>query len=248
MKRFIVLVQYLILIGCLVKGQDFTRKEMQILLTYGGHDFEHELFFEMFDNLPGIKYTSVLMPDSAHLLKPGLEKMYDVIVMYDMVPSISEEQRMQFIQLLKQGIGIVALHHNLGAHPEWDEYPEIIGGKYIFDPWITGGKEYRASTFSHDQLIQVKVTDPNHPITRGIDDFHIEDETYKHYYTSPDAHVILTTTHPESDSEIAWVNQYENSPVFYLLLGHDSNAWKNPVFPKLLLNGIHWAGRNSGKK
>jgi len=58
-------------------------------------------------------------------------------------------------------------------------------------------------------------------------------------------HVLLTTDFPTSDPEIAWVTQYGKSPVFYLLLGHDSKAWTNPNYPKLLLNGISWAAGES---
>jgi type 1 glutamine amidotransferase len=28
--------------------------------------------------------------------------------------------------------------------------------------------------------------------------------------------------------------------VFYLMLGHDSKAWGNPYYPKLLAQGIRW--------
>ena len=53
-------------------------KDIRILLTYGGHGFEEELFYKMFDNLPGISYSSIKLPDSTDILKPGLEKEYDV--------------------------------------------------------------------------------------------------------------------------------------------------------------------------
>lgn len=238
-----------LLIFCLVWATGFAltqkteKREIRVLLTFGGHEFQEKPFFEMFDNLPGIKYTCAPMPDSAKLLKPGLEKEYDVIVMYDMVDSISTEQQRAFIELLKKGIGVVALHHNLAAHPNWDEYLNIIGGKYLFESRKFGDKEYGLSTFAHDQEIHVTVTDKHHPVTRGINHFRIHDETYQHYYTLPDVHVLLTTDHPGSDPEIAWVTRYENSPVLYLLLGHDSKAWQNPVYPKLLLNGIRWASK-----
>ncbi len=224
-------------------GEENLGKDIRILVTYGGHNFEQEPFYGMFDSLPGISYTSIQLPDSADLLKPGLEKSYDVIVMYDMVDSISEKQRKAFVALLREGIGIVALHHNLAAHKNWDEYRKIIGGIYLFESQILDGKERIKSSYSHDQDIKVTVTDKNHPITRGISDFQIHDETYKDYFTSKDARVLLTTDHPMSDPELAWITRYQNSPVFYLLLGHDSQAWQNPVYPRLLLNGIRWAAQ-----
>ena len=216
-------------------------KKIQVLLTYGGHEFQKTEFFDMFDNLTGIDYTAVKLPDSASILKPGLETRYDVIVMYDMVKSITPGERKNFIELLRKGIGVIALHHNLGAHRDWDEYVKIIGGKYVFEPQTLGGEIHEMSTYAHDQNITVNVNNKNHPIMEGINDFLIHDETYKNYYLSSHVDVLLTTDHPESDPEISWVTRYEKSPVFYLLLGHDSKAWGNPAYPKILINAILWA-------
>lgn len=237
---------FFLLLACQTKTEDNTKKtEIQILLTTGGHGFQEKPFFEMFDKLPGVKYHCIQLPDSADILKPGLEKQYDVIVMYDMVKGISREQQKTFVELLKKGIGVIALHHNLGAHRNWDEYVHIIGGKYIFEEKILGAKKHGKSDYSDDQDFLVKIADKNHPITQGISDFLIHDETYINYYTSSNAHVVLKTDFSNSDPEIGWVTKYEKSPVFYLLLGHDSKAWSNANYPKLLLNAIRWAAAES---
>lgn len=215
--------------------------KIRVLLTYGGHGFDQKAFFAMFDELPGVEYTKVSLPESADLLKPGLEKEYDVIVRYDMVGQFTPEQRQAFVELLGKGIGLVALHHNLGAHRGWDEYARIIGGKFAFAPWELDGKSQPKSTFAHGQEIAVSVADKDHPISQGLSDFTVHDETYGRYYTSPEAKVLLTTDHPKSDAELAWVLRYGNSRVFYLLLGHDNHAWKQPPYRKLLLRGIRWA-------
>jgi len=216
-------------------------KTIRVLLTFGGHGFEQEPFFAMFDALPGVEYTKAPLPESAGLLKPGLEKDYDVIVMYDMVKGISPEQQENFAKLLQQGIGLVSLHHNMGAHRDWPEFVRIIGGRFFLQETEIGGRRYGKSGWAHGQDMHVTVADADHPITRGLKDFTIHDETYNNYYTSPDVHVLLKTDNPKNDPEIAWVKQYGQSRVFYLMLGHDSQAWKNPVYPKLLLRGIRWA-------
>ena len=53
--------------------------------------------------------------------------------------------------------------------------------------------------------------------------------------------MLLKTDHPKNNPELAWVTQYGKSPVFYLMLGHDSKAWANPNYKQLVLNGILWA-------
>lgn len=223
-------------------------KPIRVLLTFGGHGFEQAPFFEMFDQLPGITYEKAPMPASAGRLKPGLEKEFDVIVSYDMVKAFTPEQQQAYTELLKTGIGLVALHHNLGAHGTWDEYRRIIGGKYLFKKEILEEQDMPPSTYAHDQDLKITVLDKEHPITKGLADFEIHDETYGGCFISKDVHVLLQTEHPKCVKPIAWVTEYGKSPVFYLLLGHDSKAWKNPAYPVLLTNGIRWAAQHAAPK
>jgi len=216
-------------------------KKIRVLLTYGGHGFEEKPFFAMFDALGDVQYTKAPLPESAGFRKPGLENDYDVIVRYDMVPGFKPEQEKAFVALLERGIGLVALHHNLGAHRQWPEYTKIIGGKYCFDVYQEGGKSFGPSAYEHDQDLSVTVPDHEHPITRGLADFAIHDEVYNHCYVAPDVRVLLTTNHPKNDPKIAWAHEYGKSRVFYFQLGHDSQAWKNPAYPEILARGIHWA-------
>lgn len=223
------------------EGSAKPRKPIRVLLTYGGHGFEEEPFFAMFDAFPNVDYVKVPLPDQADALNPEAADQYDVLVMYDMVPGISPQQQEAFVALLNKGIGVVALHHNLGAHRDWPEYREIIGGKYLHEACEIDGKSYPASTWDHDQTLNIRIADPQHPITKTLKDFTIHDETYLGYYVSPKVHVLLTTDNPKNNAEIAWTTEYGKSRVFYLQLGHDSQAWKNPAYPRLLLRGIRWA-------
>jgi len=244
MRRFLSLLLLLAFFAPAVQtradGAD-AGKKTRVLLTFGGHGFQQEPFFKMFDEMEGIEYTKAPMPQSADLLRPGLEKEYDAIVMYDMVGKITPEQQKAFVALLNTGIGVVSLHHNMGAHRDWDEFRKIIGGKFIFKPCEIDGKQYSRSTWSHGEDMKIAVADKEHPITKGLKDFQIHDETYGKYYTSPEVKVLLTTDHPKNDPELAWVTQYGKSRVFYFMLGHDNHAWSNPMYPEIVLRGIRWA-------
>ena len=245
MKRFtafVVFVAAVLWTAMPVRAVDAGNEgKVRVLLTVGGHPYEEEPFYAMFKSMPGVTYTLAHMPKDAGLLKPGLQKQYDVLVMYDMVGGISPDQQKAFVALLNEGIGVVALHHNMGAHPNWSEFPKIIGGKFFLKDMDFEGKSYKTSLWDHDQDIDVTVADPDHPITKGIKNFQIHDEVYKGFWTAPNAHVLLKTDHPKNNPELAWVTQYGKSPVFYLMLGHDSKAWANPNYKQLVLNGILWA-------
>lgn len=215
--------------------------KIRVLLTYGGHDFEEEPFFAMFDALSEIAYSKVEVHKAAGMFKPGLEKQFDVIVMYDIASGFTSEQQKAFVAPLNTGIGVVSLHHNLAASREWDEFRTIIGGAYLFEQRTIDGKKFGPSNWEEGQNIKVTVTDKQHPITAGIEDFHIHDEVYSNYYTEPDVKLLLTTDHPKNDHSLAWVKVYGKSRVFYLQLGHDATAWHHPNYPRILANGIRWA-------
>ena len=214
---------------------------IRVLLTYGGHGFEEQPFFAMFDALPGVVYAKAQMPQDAGLLKPGLEKQYDVIVRYDMVAAVTPEQQKAFVDLLKTGIGLVSLHHNMGAHRDWDEYPKIIGGRFFVQEGQIGGQKYGKSGWRDGQDHNVTVVDKEHPITKGVQDFKIHDEAYNKYYVAPNVKVLLKSDCPSNDPSIAWVTEYGKSRVCYLMLGHDHLAWDNPSYKQILGNAIKWA-------
>ena len=219
--------------------------KIRVLLTFGGHKFKKLEFFRMFDNLAGVEYKNHDLTENASILKPGLEKDYDVIVMYDMVKKkpFTKAQKKNFIALLKRGIGIVSLHHNLGGHSDWDEYRKILGGKYIRRNEEINGKEYTPSGFAHGQDINVIIADKNHVITKGLKNFTIHDETYGKSWVSPGVQVLLKTDHPKCNPEIAWTHKYAKSSIFFLMLGHDDKAWAHPMYTEILLRGIQWSGQ-----
>lgn len=215
-------------------------KKLRVLVTVGGHGFDQKPFYEMLDKLPGISYKKIDLPKDAGLLKPGLEKDYDAILMYDMVKAITPEQQQAFAELLKSGIGVVSWHHNLAAHPEWDEFRKIIGGKYANNDMTIDGKPQKKSNYTEGIDYKIHIADADHPITKGLKDFELHDEVYGSRWISPDAKILLTTDCPKSDPPLAWTTTYGKSKVLYLLPGHGPQAWANPVFQELLVRGLRW--------
>lgn len=238
MKRFGLLILLALSLATAASAE-----KLRVLLTFGGHGFQEKEFFAMWDAFPDVVYTKAPLPQSADLLKPGLETNFDVIVMYDMVKTLTTEQRAAFVALLKRGIGVVALHHNLGANNDWDEYRRIIGGKWLNKPETIDGQTFPKSSYSHGETIAVTIADKTHPITAGLRDYTIHDETYGHVYVAPGVHVLLTTNHPKNVPTLAWTTSYGNSRVFYLQHGHDAAAWGNPNFQLLLTRGMRWAAQ-----
>ena len=243
MKRRLITLATVFGLAVAVAGAETPAEDgkIRVLLTIGGHDFEAAPFYAVFDAMDDVEYTLARLPDEADLLVPALQERFDVIVMYDMVREINPPQQEAFAALLEQGIGVVSLHHNLGAHRQWDEYPRIIGGRYVFAAGEIDGTPVRPSSYAHDQPMRIHIADADHAITRGMEDFSIVDECYLDYYRAPGVRLLLTTNHPQNDEGIGWVHRYGNSPVFFLQLGHDRQAYEHPAFRELVHRGIRWA-------
>lgn len=247
-SRFLRFVSFLSVLAVLIASLSATANGLEphrVLLVYGGHGFDQPNFFRMFERMHGISVTKAELPEAADRLRPGLEKEFDVIVTYDMIKGLKPEQHQAFDELLKRGIGYVVLHHAIGGRPEWEGYHKVLGGKWIWQEQEIDGKTYPKSTWRHGERIPVVVADKEHRITRGIKDFEIVDEVYGGLYVSRDVHVLLRSKHPDCNPEIAWVTEYGRSQVVYLMLGHDNQAWSNPVYAKLVLSGIRWAAAST---
>jgi hypothetical protein len=168
---------------------------------------------------------------------------YDVLVLYDMWQPITDEAKANFIARLKEGKGLVALHHSLANYQQWDEYARIIGGRYLLAKRGENGAGKPASSYLHDVQVPVEIADPNHPVTRGLSNFTIHDETYGNLDVRPDVHVLLKTKEPTSNPVIAWSTEYHSALVATIQLGHDRFAYEDPNFRQLLAQAIRWTAK-----
>ncbi|NLH72499.1 MAG: ThuA domain-containing protein [Verrucomicrobia bacterium] len=226
------------------QAADKENTPLRLLIVTGGHDYETNMFYRMFDGFSGMTYQAVAHPKAHDWLKSEKAAQYDVIVLYDMWQEISDAAKNDFVNRLKQGKGLVVLHHAIASYQAWPEYEKIIGGKYYLQKTVVAGIEKPMSTYLHDVTFKVQVLDKTHPVTRGVSDFDIHDETYNLFDVSPSVVRLLGTDEPTSGKIIGWAKSYESAKVVYLQLGHDHLAWENPAFKRLLNQAIRWtAGR-----
>jgi uncharacterized protein len=216
---------------------------IRVLLMVGGHDYQTNAFHRLFEENPDVTYRVVEHPNAHAWLRPERAGQYDVIVLYDMWQPITDEAKADFIARLEDGKGLVALHHSLASYQAWDEYRSIIGGRYHLKPRNVDGVEVPGSTYRHDVQFRVNILDRSHPITRGLEDFDIHDETYGGFEVLPGVNPLLGTTEPTSGPILAWQHTYEGARVVYIQLGHDRMAYENPNYARLIAQAIRWVFR-----
>jgi len=214
--------------------------------------FNREAFFKMFDSFVDVEWTEVKHPHALDLLVSDSLKHYDVVIFYDMPEglTLSKRQKSDLRRQFQDGVPAIFLHHSLLSYREWDEFPQIIGGRYYNKtPFITEAGDTIQSTYQHDEVYKIQAVDKNHPITAGITDFDVLDETYFNYFVKEDVKVLLTTEHPSSGRILGWINSYGKSEIVYLLNGHSETAYNNSYYRKILHNAIRWVAlKNTNRR
>lgn len=194
----------------------------------GGHHFEVPAFINLFRALPGIDFY----PQSLENFVADLEQVrrkYDVLVFYNMHSELTPSAQAMYESLGESSQGLVFLHHGMLAFRHWPFVAEITG--YPVPDF----------TYQHDETIRVQVADPDHPITRGLADWQMVDETYFLPEAGPGNHALLVTDHPRSIRTLAWVRSYKKARVFVFTSGHGKQTYANPSFRTVLQRGIAWA-------
>lgn len=243
MKYLIIVLSglsFLILNFCASQTR-ISEKTMALVIS-GGHAFDTAQFFDMFFDFESINLDTISQPWANTLLETNEIKKYDVLIFYDMWQDITEPQKICFLELLKEGKGMVFLHHSLVSYQEWDEFINIIGGRYHLENYMKDSS--RLSGYEHDLDLQVKVMDKAHPVSFNMQDFRIHDEGYFNIEMIPSAYPLLEVNHPSCAKYVAWANECEKSRIVYILLGHDKHAYQNDSFRSLVENAVKWTCNN----
>ncbi|MGA0877893.1 MAG: ThuA domain-containing protein [Ilumatobacteraceae bacterium] len=177
---------------------------ISVQVVTGGHPFEAEAFFEIFDSLEDIEWSGVRTPSVGS----------DVIVFYDMPglrftgtePPVefshpSDEVLEVFDRLRRTGTGMVFMHHAVASWPTWEGFAEMVGARFHYQPGALRGIHYPDSGYLFDVRHTVHVLDPHHPICAGLPPtFEITDELYCFPVLEDSVEPLLRTGFPVDDA------------------------------------------------
>lgn len=155
-----------------------------------------------------------------------------------------------FLEAVRNGKGLLLYHFSLAAFDGWTDFEKISGGN-----WRTDHGHHSAA---HD--FTVKVTDPSHPVTKGLKmQFpQPKDELYANLRWQPEGsfHVLATAWDdhalyqgkarqpvpgPGLDQPMLWTTQWGKGRVYVNALGHDGPAVQTPAFIVTFTRGAEWA-------
>jgi type 1 glutamine amidotransferase len=188
------------------------------------------------------RFEVTIDEDAAILETPAMAKYNLIIVNADRRDPefmFTKSQQAALLAWVKSGHGYVSIHGADNAAPDWiPEWREMLGGVFTH-VGLPDGK-VKKGTYT------VKITDTQHPITKGLADFVLKDELYYHMQMKPDVTPLATTEHEGATWPVAWTRMYGQGRVFHTPLGHrdfgpgKDDPLQNANLKKLVLQGVEW--------
>jgi putative membrane-bound dehydrogenase-like protein len=175
----------------------------------------------------------------------------DVLVMFAAeAGTIAPGQREYLAKFLQRGGGMVCIHDAVcGKDAQW--FKTIIGGA-----WEHGHSKWYEGELSFYYM------DTEHPITKGVSNFELDDELYYDLHMMPQARILAATYTPKGRGGSAtgsagrkpsvydiqpqmWTYEKDNHRSFVSLLGHNYKTFDLPHVRAVMLRGIAWAGKRA---
>jgi type 1 glutamine amidotransferase len=250
---------------------------LNALVAARGHPYRRDDFMAVFDALDDIATTLVEQPAASLLMNPDAMASFDALVLYDMPgidfavpngPRFVEPPdwfKQGFLRLLDAGKGVVALHHAIAGWPAWDDYAELLGGRFLYKPGVLRGQARQDSGYRHEITHEIDVS--AHPVTEGLPKtFALTDELYlsevfeedvtpllrsRHAFVCDNfysaAHAVAGRmfsndgwSHDSGSNLIGWVKRARRSPLVYLQPGDGPKAYECVHYRRLVANAIRW--------
>ena len=221
-----------------VHSQDGVLKGKKVLFTYGGWEgHEPEQCRDIFVPWLLSEGAEVFVFDSVGCYADEeLMSKIDLVVQTYTQGKISNRAEKGLLNAIKRGVGIAGWHGGLAdSFRNNTEYQYMVGGQWVAHP---GG------------IIPygVKITDKEDPVTKGLNDFHMESEQY-YMHVDPNVKVLATTKYggdPDPWTEgavmpVVWKKTYGKGRVFYSSLAHVAKDFDVPEALEIMKRGIRWA-------
>lgn len=186
------------------------------------------------------KAFTTTVTDDASIITEDLLRNFDAVMFFTSgeLP-MDASQKKALMDFIKSGKGFIGIHSASDTFYRWPEYGEMIGGYFDGHPWT--------------QEVTVIVEDPQFPGMNSLGkSFPFKEEVYQYKNWSRDkVHVLLRMDNDsvdvsrgkraDKDYAMAWCKRHGRGRVLFNGLGHMPEAWRDPRFQRMMLDGIRWA-------
>ena len=154
---------------------------------------------------------------------------------------LDNAHRDRFAQLMKRGVGFVAIHWGTGVG--YDKVSEPQSHRDQFKNWL-GGWFRRPPCGIQTTRTDLKVVNKHHPIARGWEEWKIHDEFYLDPVLHKRAKPLLQVTLASKPHTVGWTLQREDAGRSVgITLGHFHHNFARDGFRRMLTNAILWSAK-----
>lgn len=156
-----------------------------------------------------------------------------------------ERLKRNLVEFVRSGKGLAAIHAGLASFRKWEEWGDIIGGRFVSHPWNSGS------------VVTLRIDEPDHPVALafGGPSYVHKDEIYQFAppYSRARQRVLVSLdtaktdmtkkgiVRTDGDFGLSWVKPFGQGRIFYCAFGHDHDVFWNPVMLQHYLDGIQFA-------
>jgi len=153
-------------------------------------------------------------------------------------PWITVEQGRAIKDFVEAGGALYALHNSSHISLSSQDYREVMGGAYIDHPAL--------------RPFKVSVVNKEHPITRGVQDFIVNDEQHFLTYDKDSKYILLRSENIDGLTDFregkdlgtkaiaGWAYDFGKGRVVFTAVGHTLHAMWQPEYLKLQKNAVGW--------
>ncbi|HZT44146.1 MAG TPA: ThuA domain-containing protein [Chthonomonadaceae bacterium] len=227
-----------------------------------------EQTIEMLGNKTGDWDTDFVRTDAEmqEKMTPAALSRYDAVIFANTTGVLPLPDPQGFLDYIKAGHGFAAMHSGSDTFHTWpgqnggvSAYIEMLGGEFethhsqtaidahILDPNAPETRPLvRAGAGPHPETVNL------HEHTEAQDHiWKVFDEIYILKNNDPSRlHVLLYLDHHPNDGSadankpgihlVSWVKPYGHGRVFYTILGHRQEVWRDPLYQEHILGGIRY--------
>ncbi len=169
----------------------------------------------------------VTVTDKREVFAPSTLAGYDAVAIYTTGPGLTDAQLGALLDYVAGGKGLVGIHSAADSFKEHAAYLAMLGSRFVSHPPFGD--------------VQVNVADQQHPITRGMGNFAVQDERYVLELQPEGLHVLATAAKDGKAETSMYVKQFGGGRVFYCGLGHDRQSHQDEHVGRLYRRGLQWA-------
>jgi len=153
-------------------------------------------------------------------------------------PWITEDQGAAIKDFVQAGGALYALHNSSHISLSSKDYREVMGGAYIDHPPL--------------RPFKVWVVNKEHPITRGVQHFIVNDEQHFVTYDKDSKYILLRSENIDGLTDVSggkdlgakaiggWAYDFGKGRVVFTAVGHTLHAMWQPEYFKLQKNAVRW--------